>query len=200
MEELTAVRIERKTVHPVSVCQDQDGRGRKQAVAGHHQRSSVLQKGGVVDGGSGLVLVDTEDAAHGQTGIDVFRSVDGIEDSNVISHGKGGIRHDIRTTPRLVFLFGCHRMDAGRPAAAECPQHDGVAQDVQLLLHLALDVVLEGCPVFSQCHTVQIVCLGSLHDFVDLFAGLRHRLQHGCQVSEFPVPPGFDLEVSLKGF
>ncbi len=87
--------------------------------------------------------INPEDRSHWQTGIDVLRSIDGIEYRDVFSALEdvvvAVIAHDIGATARKGFFFGGHGAD-DVGGGAEGAEHEGVAEDVELLLDFSLDV------------------------------------------------------------
>mmetsp|Transcript_34018 Transcript_34018/g.57748 ORF Transcript_34018/g.57748 Transcript_34018/m.57748 type:complete len:355 (+) Transcript_34018:369-1433(+) len=207
LQEGILIGIQRESVDSVAHGQDQHARGRVQAVPrADHLRPALQEPVHGVPVRTRLHplgdLIDSEDGPHGQAGIDVLRSVDGIEDGDVIALLVPAdlVPHDGLRAARHVLLLGRHGGDGPVAPPAQRPQHVRVAQNIELLLHLPLDVLLEGLPRDGiDGRAVEVVGLGALDDAVDLLAGVGDGVEgavHGFEVGELPR---LDFEEALEG-
>mmetsp|Transcript_29250 Transcript_29250/g.62979 ORF Transcript_29250/g.62979 Transcript_29250/m.62979 type:complete len:267 (-) Transcript_29250:166-966(-) len=210
------IRIQREPMNSIPHGQDQNGGGRIQTISRRDHIRTPLQKHvhaiPLLSPLNALGhLINPEYRPHGQTRIDILRSIDRIEHRHVLrsvlvpQDWKIGIAHrivshDARRTPRLVLLLARHGDDRPVAPAAERAEHVGIAQHVELLLHLALHVLLELFPGGGiDRRSVEVVGGGTLDDAIDLFAGVGGGVEgpiHGFEVGEFPA---FYLEETLEG-
>lgn len=78
-------------------------------------------------------------------------------------------------------------------------KHNGVAENIQLLLHFSLNIFFKLVSVLVYRRSIQVVGLGSLDNAIDLFAGIGNRRQGLFQISQLCLLPALNFQEPLKG-
>jgi len=197
--ELAEVRIQRESGDPVADAEHEQRRRTVERIAGGDLGRARLQEvrlgdiPAAVDDGSGRAQ-DREDAADRHVDVDVARSVERIEDQQVLAARIG--RRDLA---RFRHLLRCHAREVAVPLVH--PDEDPVAQHVERLLDLSLDVdrAAGRCPGRrhvtagtgagravrrpAECRAERIAELAERDDPCDRLAGERDIQQQRIQIA-----------------